>query len=142
MQRKIHLVPVIMMLGVTQGCSFSTSSDSSSGSSGSFSDSSGSSMSSPSSSEGENSYEVQIMNYTHAYLTAEEFDREEFSQGISEIAQDNGVTSWEDDKETLIGIGRALKKSNLTGVVFETYKKSLANSKTNRMQFIEQGYQQ
>ena len=137
----LYKLPIIALLSLVQSCSFSTSSDSSSGSLGSVSNSSESSVSSsPSSSDGENSYEVQIMNYTSAYLTTAEFERDAFSKGIAEIAISNGITSWEDDEATLTGIGRALKKSGISGNVYEVYKKSLANSNEKRMQIIQNGY--
>lgn len=148
MQIKFYLLPVVI-ISLTQGCSFSASSDSSSGSSTSFSDSTtsisdsvNSIVSSPSSSseDDENNYEVQVMNYTSAYLSTAEFDRYAFSKGIAEIANSHGVTSWEDDEATLKGIGRALKKSGMTNKVYETYKKNLANSNKTRMKIIQEGY--
>jgi len=82
------------------------------------------------------------MDYTAAYLSTAEFDRSSYVQGVSEIATAEGITNWEDDENTLMGIGRALKKSKLIGQVYETYKKSLADSKESRMQLIQKGYDQ
>ena len=135
------LLPGLIVISLAQGCSFSassTSSESSSNSSGSSSDSSGSS--SPSSSEEEKEYENQIMDYTTAYLSTAEYDRFAFLKGISEIAIANGITSWEDDEVTMIGIGRGLKKSHMTGSVFQAYKTSIADSKELRMFNIQKGY--
>lgn len=143
MQIKPYLLSAIITLGLIQGCSFSASSGSSSTSSDSSSDSSASSSGSSASSSGdEKEYEVAIMNYTSAYLTTAEFDRYAFNKGISEIAMSNGITNWEDDEATLMGIGRALKKTGMSGNVYETYKKSLADSSQIRMQMIEKGYLQ
>jgi len=81
------------------------------------------------------------MDYTAAYLSTAAFERAAFVQGISEIATANGVTNWEDDEATLVGIGRALKKAKLTGGVYETYKKSLGDANPLRMQMIQKGYE-
>jgi len=142
MQKK-SLLPVILILALQQACSFSESSTSLSKSSGSISDSSTSLLSSPSSSstDASKAYEVKIMDYTAAYLSTAAFERAAFVQGISEIATANGVTNWEDDEATLVGIGRALKKAKLTGGVYETYKKSLADVNPLRMQMIQKGYE-
>ena len=146
MQIGFFLLPVLIAISLAQGCSFSASStssessESSSDSSGSSSDSSGSSISSSSSSEQDKDYENEIMDYTTAYLSTAEFDRFAFLKGISEIAIANGITSWEDDEVTFIGIGRGLRKSRMTGSVYQTYKKSIADSSETRMQFIQQGY--
>ncbi len=141
MQIKTQLF-AITIIGLTQACSFSASSESSSESSTSFSESVGSIISSPSSfsSDKNKAYEIKIMDYTAAYLTTAAFERAAFVAGISEIATENGITNWEDDETTLVGIGRALKKAKLTGGVYETYKKSLADSNELRMQMIQKGY--
>jgi len=142
MQKK-SLLPIILIAALQQACSFSESSNSLSKSAGSISDSSTSILSSPSSSSSDTSkeYEIKIMDYTAAYLSTAAFDRAAFVQGISEIATANGITNWEDDEATLIGIGRALKKAKLTGNVYETYKKSLGDANLLRMQMIQKGYE-
>lgn len=142
MQIKKHLLSTLIIASLAQGCSFSESSSSLSKSAGSISDSVESIISSPSSSSSETDkdYEVQIMDYTAAYLTTAAFERAAFIKGISEIATANGITNWEDHEETLIGIGRALKKAKLTGSVYEIYKKSLADNKESRMLIIQKGY--
>lgn len=143
MQIKPFLFPALIIVSLAQGCSFSHSSDSSSDSSGSSSKSSGSSSSSKSSASSQDTeeYELLIISYTSAYLTTTEFDRFAFSRGISQIASENGVTNWEDDDTTMIAIGRALKKSNITGSAYEDYKAKIANSDADRMKQIQKGYE-
>ena len=122
---------------------FSASSQNSSESSTSISESSVSILSSPSSSSSEDDdekYQLQILNYTSAYITSSEFNRLAYTRGISEIATANGITSWEEDEATLIAIGRGLKNSNITGSLYETYKSSIANANADRMQMIQKGY--
>lgn len=144
MQIKSYLLPIFIATALSQGCSFSASSGSISDSSQSISDSVSSIISSPSSSsaDADKDYQIQIMDYTTAYLSTAEFERAAYIQGISEIATEAGISNWEDDENTLIGIGRALKKAKLTGSVYETYKKSLADSKESRMIIIQKGYDQ
>ena len=139
---KPFLFPALIVISLAQGCSFSASSQSSSDSSASSSESSASIISSPSSSSSEDKkdYQLQVMNYTSAYITNAKFDRFAFTRGISEIADANGVANWEDDEATLIGIGRGLKNSNITGSSYITYKRSLADFNTSRMQMIQKGY--
>ncbi|MDF1583462.1 MAG: putative lipoprotein [Methyloprofundus sp.] len=137
MQIKSYLFPVFIVAGLSQGCSFSASSKS-------VSDSVSSIISSPSSSSKDidKAYQIQIMDYTTAYLSTAGFERAAYVQGLSEIATEAGISNWEDDENTLIGIGRALKKAKLTGRVYEIYKKSLADSKESRMLIIQKGYDQ
>ena len=144
MQIKPFLFPVLVAVVLAQGCSFSHSSKSSSRSSGSSSRSSASFISSPSSVSSslteEEYYQEEIADYTTAYLSKEQFDRDTFNRGISEIATDNGVTSWEQDEATFIAIGRGLKEANLADGVYQTYKSSIAGSNQHLMDLIQQGY--
>ena len=144
MQIKPFLFPVLVAVVLAQGCSFSHSSKSSSRSSGSSSRSSASFISSPSSVSSslteEEYYQEEIVDYTTAYLSKEQFDRDTFNKGISEIATDNGVTSWEQDDATYIAIGRGLKEANLSDGVYQTYKSSIAGSNQNLMDLIQKGY--
>jgi len=142
MHIKPSLFPVIIIVGLAQGCSFSASSQSSSDSSASISESSGSILSSPSSSSSQDdeNYQIQVMSYTSAFLTTTTFNRFSFSKGITQIATANGITNWEDDDPTLRGIGRALKQSHISGSTYESYKENIANSDDHRMQMIQKGY--
>ena len=142
MHIKPFLLPLVIIVSLAQGCSFSHSSESSSDSSGSSSKSSGSSSSSTSSESSKDTeeYQLQVISYSTAYLTTAEFDRFAFSRGVSQIATSNGITNWEDDETTMIAIGRSLKKSDITGSVYETYKAKIANSDADRMKWIQKGY--
>ena len=144
MQIKPFLFPVLVAVVLSQGCSFSHSSKSSSRSSGSSSRSSASFISSPSSVSSslteEEYYQEEIADYTTAYLSKEQFDRDTFNRGISEIATENGVTSWEQDEATLIAIGRGLKEAGLPVGVVQTYKNSIAGSNPLAMELIQKGY--
>ena len=143
MQVKPYLFPalIIVSLGLAQGCSFSYSSKSSSKSSASSSKSSASILSSPSSSLTEEElYQEDIADYTATYSSKEKFDHNSFSRGISEIAAENGVTSWEQDEATLIAIGRGLKAADLPEGVYQTYKSSIANNNQLIMDLIQKGY--
>jgi len=141
MQIKPYLLPVLIAMSLAQGCSFSYSSKSSSKSSASSSKSSSSILSSPSSSLTEEEiYQEEISEYTSTYLHDEQSDHASFSRGISEIATANGITSWEQDKATLIAIGRGLKEANLPEGVYQTYKSGIASNDPLAMEFIQQGY--
>ena len=143
MQIKPFLFPALVIaIGLlAQGCSFSYSSKSSSKSSLSSSKSSASILSSPSSSLTEEEiYQEDIMDYTSAYLHKEKFDRDTFNRGISEIATDHGVISWEQDDATYVAIGRGLKEADLPKGVFQSYKSTIANSDSYLMSLIQKGH--
>lgn len=136
---------VLTLIGLSiaiSGCSFSYSSESSSASSKGSSDSVSSFVSSPSeSSKQGNQYQNDVIDYTYAYVKSSRADYESFQKGLADIAAKQGIINWEENPDTYIAIGKALKKANLTGITYETYKKNLAGSDYTKMQDIQKGYE-
>ena len=121
---------------VIAGCSFSYSSKS-------ISDSTSSIVSSPSSVSGKSKkYQNEIADYTTAYVKSSQpgADYTSFLKGLSDIAAKEGVTNWDQDSLTYMGIGKGLKKADVEGVAYETYKKNFAGGDAKKMQEIQDGY--
>jgi hypothetical protein len=122
---------------IISGCSFSDSS-------GSISDSTSSIISSPSSISGKSKkYQNEVADYTTAYVKSSQpgADYTSFLKGLSDIAAKEGVTNWDQDPLTYMGIGKGLKKANVEGVAYETYKKNFAGGDSNKMEEIQNGYE-
>ena len=64
-----------------------------------------------------------------------------FLKGLSDVAAKEGVTNWDQDSLTYMGIGKGLKKANVEGVAYETYKKNFAGGNAQKMQQIQDGYE-
>lgn len=121
---------------VMAGCSFSDSS-------GSISDSTSSIISSPSSISGKSKkYQNEIADYTTAYVKSSQPGEgyNTFLKGVSDIAAKEGVTNWDQDSLTYMGIGMGLKKANVEGTAYETYKKNFAGGDSKKMEEIQDGY--
>lgn len=119
------------------GCSLSYSS-------GSISDSTSSIVSSPSSISGKSKkYQNEVADYTMAYVKSSQpgADYTSFLKGLSDIAAKEGVTNWDQDSLTYMGIGKGLKKADVEGVAYETYKKNFAGGNAQKMQQIQDGYE-
>jgi hypothetical protein len=130
----LYVFGALLMVALS-ACSFSDSSNSISKSSGSFS------RSSSSFSGGAAKYQADVTDYTYAYLkSSSAVDYPAFEKGLSKIAADNGVSDWQSDSDTYQAIGKALKKAQIAGVGYETYKKNFADSDSSRMQSIDDGY--
>ncbi|MDD1614413.1 MAG: putative lipoprotein, partial [Methylococcaceae bacterium] len=126
------------------GCSFSDSSKSSSESSKSISDSTSSIISSPSSISGKSKkYQNEVADYTMAYVKSSHpgADYNSFLKGLSDIAAKEGITNWDQDSLTYLGIGIGLKKAGVEGVPYETYKKNFARGDSKKMEEIQDGYE-
>lgn len=127
------------LLGITvfiNGCSFSESSES-------LSDSTSSIISSPSSLSGKNKkFQNEIADYTVAYIKSSQSSvgYDTFFKGISEIAAKEGITNWEQDSSTYKGIGKGLKKAEVEGVAYETYKKNFTEGDADKMSDVQSGY--
>ena len=119
------------------GCSLSYSS-------GSISDSTSSIVSSPSSISGKSKkYQNEIADYTMAYVKSSQpgADYTSFMKGLSDIAAKEGITNWDQDSLTYMGIGKGLKKADVEGIAYETYKKNFAGGNAQKMQQIQDGYE-
>ena len=68
-------------------------------------------------------------------------DYTSFLKGLSEIAAKEGVTNWDQDPLTYMGIGKGLKKANVEGIAYETYKKNFAGGDSKKMEEIQDGYE-
>lgn len=125
------------LLVAINGCSFSDSS-------GSISDSTSSIISSPSSVSGKSKkYQNEVADYTMAYVKSSkpEAGYNAFLKGLSDIAAKQGVTNWDQDSLTYLGIGKGLKKANVEGIAYETYKKNFAGGDAEKMKEIQSGYE-
>jgi ubiquitin len=119
------------------GCSFSDSSKS-------ISDSTSSIVSSPSSISGKSKkYQNEVADYTMAYVKSSKpnADYTSFLKGLSDIAANEGVTNWDQDSLTYMGIGKGLKQADVEGIAYETYKKNFAGGDSKKMEEIQDGYE-
>ena len=135
-QSLIYSALIGLSIAIT-GCSLSYSS-------GSISDSTSSIVSSPSSISGKSKkYQNEVADYTMAYVKSSQpgADYTSFLKGLSDIAAKEGVTNWDQDSLTYMGIGKGLKKADVESVAYETYKKNFAGGNAKKMQQIQDGYE-
>lgn len=133
-----------MILSALFGLSITINGCSLSYSSGSISDSTSSIVSSPSSVSGKSKkYQNEVADYTMAYVKSSQpgADYTSFLKGLSDIAAKQGVTNWDQDSLTYMGIGKGLKKADVEGVAYETYKRNFARGNAQKMQNIQDGYE-
>jgi hypothetical protein len=117
------------------GCSFSASSESSSDSS--VSSSASSASSSPASKE--TGYRNDVRDFTAAYVKSGG-RVEDFKQQLGQLAQQRGITNWEENPLTYDGIGRGLAKAKASVVELQTYTTNLAGSDATKAAQIKAGY--
>lgn len=136
--RAKHVVPVMLLLTAAVGCSFSESSVSIS-KSVSKSISSPLESSSASSPGGTQGYQSDVADYTYAYIISSgQFDT--FWKGLAGIAERRGISNWEEDSRTYVGIGQGAGKAKLKGTELETFAKNMSGGDARKMQLIQQGY--
>ena len=63
-----------------------------------------------------------------------------FHRKLGEIAEDNGITDWEQDQATYVGIGRGLKKAGIKGARLDDLKGRLAGPNPKSSGWIQSGY--
>lgn len=151
----LKTIVLCVYIASINGCSYLQNlfaSSASSASMGSLSASSGSSaisdsvkslISSPSDKlQTDERYNNEVADYAYAFITfpPAKDDYLLFKQGLGKIAIRSGIIDWENNPKTYLSIGKGLKKANLKGAEFKTYKKKLGNSDYARMLDIQKGY--
>ncbi len=126
------------------GCSISHSSESSSGSSKSSSDllSSPFASSSESSASDQEKFAGDVADYTAEFVTSRSGTMEGFRNQLSKIAQDHGITHWENNLSTYLAIGRGLKKAQLGDPQVSAFTESLGGDDPMKRQAIIDGLNQ
>lgn len=125
---------LLVLSGLFAGCSISESVSSPfESSASSIASSSGSS------SDGRESYRNEVRDYTDTFVRTggqvENFDR-----GLDTIASRHGVTNWEADEQTYIGIGAGLKKAGLSAADRDAWVANLSGGDATRAAWIRKGY--
>src|SRR5947208_15538542 len=147
---RVALLPVLFLLvGCSISTSLSTSSTSSQSSSTSSTSSSTSSDSSSRSSESSSRssmrderqprYLEDVRRYTAANVRAG-VQLETFEKELGELARSHGLTQWEDDEATYLGIGEGLSDAAVGTTELEMDKTTFSRSDPAKMQAIQRGY--
>jgi hypothetical protein len=132
--RAKQVVPVMFLLVAVAGCSFSDSSTSISKSISSPFESS--SASSPA---GAQAYQTDVADYTYAHvISAGQGDT--FMKGLATVAERHGISNWEADDSTYIGIGKGLRKAKFSQIQLDAFAKNVTGGDAKKTKLIQQGY--
>lgn len=128
----------VLLAFILAGCSFSESSSDSS--KGVFDlASSPLSSSSDSSRTAREKYENNVADYTAEFVTSSSGTMEKFRDHLGELAESRGISNWESDRITYLGIGRGLKKADLGTPQISAFTESLSGNDPIKKQGIEEG---
>lgn len=130
-----YVVPVMLLLTTAAGCSFSDSSTSIS-----KSISSPFQSSSASSPAGAEAYQNDVADYTYAYvISAGKPDT--FMKGLSSVAERDGISNWEADDSTYIGIGKGLRKAKFNQTQIDAFATNVSGGDAKKTKLIQKGYE-
>jgi len=134
------LVPIIViaLAAAVGGCSFSESSKSSVNSSQSLSDIVSSPFKSSSSSSPESAYGDEVKDFTASYVKSGGAPAQ-LEQEVGKIAEKRGISDWENDETTYVGIGKGLHKAGLNQAALDGYKATLGAG-GQKAEWIQDGY--
>jgi hypothetical protein len=134
----LRLLAAVLLASVA-GCSISASSWSISKSSRSSSHASDSSSSS-SPGAAEEAYREDVSDYTRAYATSGGTDLRAFQTDLAHIAQEHGITNWEDDRDTYTAIGEGLGRAKVSDAALRAYERNLSGGDPAKAEAIQTGY--
>jgi hypothetical protein len=136
--RVVSLLAVGMLVALV-GCSVSASSWSLSKSSRSGSRSSDSSSSS-SPGAPERAYHDDVADYTRAYARSGSGDPSGFQTDIARLAQEHGITNWEENPTTYTAIGEGLGSAQVSEAELMAYKRNLCGGDASKEAALQSGY--
>ena len=128
-----------LMVAPLVGCSISASSGSLSKSSRSSSHSSDSSSSS-SPGAAERAYQEDVLDYTRAYAKSGGGDFRAFQADLARLAEEHGITNWEENPATYTAIGEGLGSAKVSDGELMAYKRNLSGADANKAKAIQNGY--
>ncbi len=128
----------VVLAAANFACSFSYSSGSLSDSVESSSDSS-SSVSSSSPESNSAKYRKDVESYTQAFVTAGAGDGS-FLYGLGDLARKRGITDWESDDDTWLGIGRGLGRAKIDETQLGVYQQHWAGGDAEKSKLIRKGF--
>src|SRR5439155_22908377 len=139
--RRVRSRVVSSMVALLTGCSVSVSSWSLSKSVRSSSRSSDSSSSS-SPGAAERAYRDDVSDYTQAYVKSSGGggDLGNFRADLARLAEEHGITNWEENPSTYTAIGEGLAKAGVSSAARMAYKQNLSGGDASKAQLIQQGY--
>ncbi len=86
-------------------------------------------------------YQGDVRDYTEAYVRSAS-DIEGFRKGLASLAEKHGISNWEADESTYIGIGAGLAKAGVKEMQLEVYKTNLSGKDPVKAAAIQKGYDQ
>jgi hypothetical protein len=134
--RHVVVPSLTAVLIVAGGCGSISKSVSSPFESSSWSVESSSRSSSP---ERGQAYRAGVRDYTQAYVKSGG-DYATFSSGLAGIASKHGVSNWEADMDTYVGIGEGLKQAGVTPMQLEVWKSNIAAGDAAKAAAMQKGY--
>lgn len=137
--REVTAFVVVLTIVPLVGCSFSASSWSLSKSSRSSSHSSDSSSSS-SPGAAERAYREDVSDYTRAYAKSGGGDFRVFQADLAKLAEEHGITNWEENPATYSAIGEGLGGAKVSDAELMAYKRNLSGGDAKKAQAIQSGY--
>lgn len=139
MRNLVVLFVIVILAAYTAGCSFSESSKSSSKSSGSISDIVSSPFTSSSgSSSPESAYREEVKDFTASFVKGGG-DGSKLKQEVGQIAEKRGISDWENNEATYVGIGKGLHKAGLNQAELDGYKAAIGENEQQK-DWIQDGY--
>jgi hypothetical protein len=89
----------------------------------------------------ESKYQKDVESYTQAFVASGGSDAL-FLSGIGDLARKRGITDWESNESTWVGIGRGLGRTKIDKVQLGVYEKNWAGGDAKKIQWIQKGFDQ
>jgi len=87
----------------------------------------------------ERAYRADVSEYTATYLHSSG-DVRRFTAGLARLAERRGITDWEQNEATYVGVGEGLGRSRVNETDFRVWQDAVAGTDPRRMAAMRKGY--
>jgi len=87
----------------------------------------------------EANYRADVRDYVAAWVKSGG-QYADFQQSLADLAQRHGITDWQGNRYTWLGVGAGLRKGGVQGVALQTYLKNLSENDVTRREAMQKGY--
>jgi hypothetical protein len=81
-----------------------------------------------------------VSDYTRAYAKSKGGDSGSFRVDLARLAEEHGITNWEENPSTYTAIGEGLARAGVSTAALTAYKQNLSGGDAAKAQLIQQGY--
>lgn len=85
-------------------------------------------------------YQDDVRDYTAGYVKGGGGTADGLRAGLTSVAKSHGISNWEADDDTYVGVGRGLAKGGLNQASYQGYRDAISGGDAGKSSLVDKGY--